>query len=264
MDLNSIGNQAIELIREVGVFISNERKSFSKERIENKGVNDFVSYVDKEAEKKLVTGLKKILPSSGFITEEKTATHSNEEYIWIIDPLDGTTNFIHNLAPHAISVALQYKNETMLGIVYELGADEMFYSWKGINVFCNKTQISVSESSNLSEGLIATGFHTNKFECLQHQLLVVSEVVRVSHGIRRHGSAATDLAYVAAGRFDGFFEQSLSAWDVAAGAFLITQAGGSVTDYKGANNYIAEREIVAGTIGVHHDLLELILNAFSE
>ncbi len=260
MDLNKTGLQVIELIREVGNFITNERAVFSKDKIETKGLHDFVSYVDKNAEMKLVAGLKKIIVGSGFITEEKTADYTNEDYVWIIDPLDGTTNFIHNLSPHAISVALQYKSETILGVVYEIGLNEMFYSWKDSEVFCNEKIIQVSPARNLSEGLIATGFHTHNFENLANQLYVVSEVVKQSHGIRRHGSAATDLAYVAAGRFDGFFEHGLSVWDVTAGSYLVKKAGGVVSDYKGSDNYLFGREMVAGTPGVHKNLIEIINN----
>ncbi len=258
MELNTIGNKVIKLTKKVGAFINNERKNFSISDVENKGLHDFVSYVDKQAEQKLVDGLKEIIPESGFITEEKTAGHSNEEYIWIIDPLDGTTNFIHNLTPHAISIALQHKSNTIMGVIYELGADEIFYSWQGTPVFCNQKQIRVTGAKNISHGLIATGFHINDFNRLQNHLKVVEHVVKNSHGIRRHGSAATDLAYVAAGRFDGFFEYGLSVWDVAAGAFLVKQAGGKVSDYSGGGNYLYGREIIAGNFGIFNNLLEII------
>ncbi|MDA3891684.1 MAG: inositol monophosphatase family protein [Salinivirgaceae bacterium] len=260
MELNKVGKNVIELAKKIGVFISKERKNFSNSRVESKGMNDFVSYVDKEAEQMLVDGLKLILPESGFITEENTASYKDEHYVWIIDPLDGTTNFIHNLAPHAISIALQYKNETILGVVYELGLGEMFYSWKGTPVFCNKQQVKVSSAESMSDGLIATGFHTNKFERLPMQLNIVDKVVRKSHGLRRHGSAATDLAYVAAGRFAAFFEHELNVWDVAAGAFLVSQAGGVATNYNGEADYLFGREMLAGCKKVHHELLQIIKN----
>ena len=260
MDLNSIGTKVIELTYEVGKFISSERESFSSSKVETKGLHDFVSYVDKQAEIKLVNGLKGILPGSGFITEEKTAGNSNEDYIWIIDPLDGTTNFIHNVAPHSISIALQFKNKTILGVIYELVGDEMFYSWDGTPVFCNKKEISVTSSQHISDGLVATGFHINDFEKLHNHLKVVEQVVKLSHGIRRHGSAATDLAYVAMGRFDAFFEYGLSVWDVAAGAFLVEQANGKVTDYSGNDNYMFGGEILVGTPNVHEELLEILKN----
>lgn len=257
MNLDNIGDKVIDLAYKVGKYISNERENFSTSKVEKKGFHDFVSYVDKQAEHKLVEGLKSILPNSGFITEEKTAGNNNEDYIWIIDPLDGTTNFIHNLTPHAISIALQYKSKTVLGVIYELGGDEMFYSWEGSPVFCNKKEITVTSTQHISDGLIATGFHINDFEKLHKHLKVIEHIVKNSHGIRRHGSAATDLAYIAAGRFDGFFEYGLSVWDVAAGAFLVEQAKGKVTDYKGENNYLFGREIIVGTTGIHKELLEL-------
>ncbi len=258
MELNTIGNKTINLTKQVGNFIVNERQNFNISAVEEKGLHDFVSYVDKQAEQKLVNGLKEIIPNSGFIAEEKTAGHNNEEYIWIIDPLDGTTNYIHNLKPYAISIALQHKSKTILGVIYELGADEIFYSWQGTEAFCNQKQIKVTNAKNISQGLIATGFHINDFNRLHNHLQVVEQVVKNSHGIRRHGSAATDLAYVAAGRFDGFFEYGLSAWDVAAGAFLVQQAGGKVSDYIGENNYLYGREIIAGNFDVYTDLLKII------
>jgi len=258
MNIDTTGNKVIELAKKTGKFISDERIKFNTDDVESKGFHDFVSYVDKQAEQMLVDGLKIILPQAGFITEEKTADNNNEEYIWIIDPLDGTTNFIHNLMPHAISIALQYNSKTILGIVYELGADEMFYSWEGTQAFCNNKIISVSKAKNLSDSLIATGFHINDFSRLQNHLKVIETVVKNSHGIRRHGSAATDLAYVAAGKFDGFFEYGLSVWDIAAGSFIVEQAGGKVSDYSGENNYFYGREIIAGTQGVHNDLLDIV------
>ena len=258
MNLDKIGKQVIELTYNVAKYILNERAIFIQSKVEKKGFHDFVSYVDKQSEKQLVAGLKKIINNSGFITEEKTASNNNEDYIWIIDPLDGTTNFIHNLFPYAISIALQYKQETILGVVYEIGADEMFYSWSGEHAFCNNKKISVTSVETMSEGLIATGFSINDFERLNNHLKVVEEVIKNTHGLHRHGSAATDLAYIAAGRFDGFFEYGLSVWDVAAGAFIVKQANGIVSDYSGKNNYLYGREIVVGTKNVHKDLLEIL------
>jgi myo-inositol-1(or 4)-monophosphatase len=258
MDLNRVGEQVIQLTYKIAEYISKERKSFSISKVESKGLHDLVSYVDKQSEKQLVDGLRKIIPNSGFITEEKTANNNNEDYIWIIDPLDGTTNFIHNLYPYAISIALQYKQETILGVVYELGADEMFYSWKGISAFCNKKEINVTSTKTMNDGLIATGFSINDFDRLEKHLKVAADVIKKSHGLHRHGSAATDLVYVAAGRFDGFFEYGLSVWDVAAGVFILQQANGVVSDYLGKNNYLYGREIVVGTKQVHKELLDIL------
>lgn len=258
MDYNKIGNEVIDLVKTVGDFIKEQGQVFDKKRIESKGLHDFVSFVDKQAEQKLVDGLSRILPNAGFIVEENTAGNKQEDYIWIVDPLDGTTNFIHGVSPHAISVALQYKGKTILGVVYELGLGEAFYSWEGIEAFCNGQIIKVSEAANISEALIAAGMPVNDYSRLKQHLLVVEQVVLNSHGLRRHGSAATDLAYVAAGRFCGFFEYGLSPWDVAAGAYLVQKAGGIVSDYKKGQDYLFGREMLAANPKVHSDLLALL------
>jgi myo-inositol-1(or 4)-monophosphatase len=262
MEYKEITSEVLELAKKAGSFILDQRMLFTSDRIEKKGHQDFVSYVDKEAEKMLVEGLRAILPGSGFIVEEKTAQHANEEFIWVVDPLDGTTNFIHGVTPFAISIALMQHHKTVMGVVYELGQKEFFYSWKDAPVYCNQKPVSVSKAANIAEGLISTGFHISDNSKLNQHLTTVFEIVSNSHGIRRHGSAATDLAYVAAGRFDGFFEYGLSLWDVAAGAFLIEQAGGTVSDYSGTENFLYGREIVAGTIGVHRNLLQLLKKNF--
>ncbi|MCK9206807.1 MAG: inositol monophosphatase [Salinivirgaceae bacterium] len=250
--------QVMEWAKKAGSFILEQHTNFSRDLVESKGHQDFVSYVDKETEKMLVAALRELIPSSGFIVEEKSASHNNEAYIWVIDPLDGTTNFIHGVTPFAISIALLYNNEPVIGIVYELGRQEFFYSWKGAPVYCNGKEIKVSKAPDIASGLISTGFHISDVSKLNQHLKTVYQVVSNSHGLRRHGSAATDLAYVAAGRFDGFFEYGLSPWDVAAGSFLVVQAGGKVSDYLGGQNYFYGREIVAGTAGVHAALLKLL------
>lgn len=258
MDYNEITFSVLNAAKKAGEFILNQRVGFSRDRVEQKGPQDFVSYVDKETEKMLVLILKELIPGCGFIVEEKSASHSGEDFIWVIDPLDGTTNFIHGISPFAISIALLHKGETVIGVVYELGQQEAFYSWKGAPAYCNGNEIMVSSAGRVSEGLISTGFHISDVSRLDQQLKTVFQIVSNSHGIRRLGSAATDLAYVAAGRFDGFFEYGLSPWDVAAGAFIVQQAGGKVSDYSGGTNYFYGREIIAGTIGVHADVLKLL------
>jgi myo-inositol-1(or 4)-monophosphatase len=262
MNLEQVLNRTIKVAEKAGNFITEQAQDFSIDVVEKKGHQDYVSYVDKEAERILVEGLRGILPDSGFIAEENTAGHHNEKYLWIIDPLDGTTNFIHGVAPFAISIALQIDGETVLGLVYELGQKELFYSCSGMPVYCNQKVVTVSKADGLKNGLIATGFHTGNFERLEQQLTVVKKIVEGSHGLRRHGSAATDLAYVAAGRFDGFFEYGLNPWDVAAGAFLVQQAGGKVSDFTGGGNYMFGKEMIAGSPKVHDDLLSLLKTKF--
>jgi myo-inositol-1(or 4)-monophosphatase len=234
------------LSKEVGVFIKKERGNFSTDQIEIKGKNDFVSYVDKTAEKKLVEGLSILLPEAGFIAEEGTSTKKGDIYNWIIDPLDGTTNFIHGIPCFAISIALMRNNKLVLGVIYEINLDECFYAWEGSKAYLNEKEISVSKTKTLNESLLATGFPYYDYDRQDEYMELFKYFMKHTHGLRRLGSAATDLAYVACGRFDGFYEYSLSPWDVAAGAFIVQQAGGKVTDFKGNDNYIFGKEIVAG------------------
>jgi myo-inositol-1(or 4)-monophosphatase len=247
MDLQKIGNETIEVVKQAAAFIKEGRRNFSNNDIQEKSLNSLVSYIDIESEKILVAGLKKIIPNSDFLTEENTTTQSfNSDWLWIIDPLDGTTNFIHQIPAYAVSVALQYKNETVLGIVYEINRDECFHAIKNQGAFLNNKRISVNQNNSLSNSLIATGFPYEKFDYIDKYISILKELMIQSRGVRRLGSAAIDLAYVACGRFDLFFEYNLNPWDIAAGALLVSEASGKVTDFKAGNNYLFGREIVAG------------------
>jgi len=234
----------IEIAREAGRFIASEADKFRTESIEYKSDNDFVSYVDKGAEKMLVEALEKLIPDAGFITEENTSSKIGNEYRWIIDPLDGTTNFIHGLVPYAVSVALQQNAKTVLGVVHEIGRNETFYALKNHGAFLNGKAISVSKTSKVKSSLIATGFPYKLFTKLPQFMNTLHFFMQNSHGIRRLGSAATDLAYAACGRFEAFYEYGLSPWDVAAGALLVEEAGGMVCDFQGEDNYIFGGELI--------------------
>lgn len=238
----------IVLVKETGEFIRQESRKFDDSKIEYKGKNDLVSYVDKEAEQKLVKGLSDILPGSGFIAEEGTSSHKSDIYNWIIDPLDGTTNFTHGLPVYAISIALLKRGVLTLGIVYEINRDECFHAIKGQGAFLNHSPIQVSPAKTLDKSLLATGFPYYNFDQMRQYLMIINDFMQSTHGLRRMGSAAVDLAYTACGRFEGFFEYNLNAWDVAAGALLVQEAGGKVTDFKGGSEYIFGREIVAGNV----------------
>ncbi|QSE98733.1 inositol monophosphatase family protein [Fulvivirga lutea] len=244
-------------ILQTGQFIREEAYQFSADRIERKGFNDLVSYVDKEAEKMLVSSCSEALPEAGFITEEGTKTERKVEYNWIIDPLDGTTNFTHGLPVYSISVALMRNEKLVIGVVYEINRDEFFYAVEGSPAYCNDEEIKVSKVNTLSESLLATGFPYYDFEQMQSYLKILNDFMQSTHGLRRMGSAAVDLAYVACGRFEGFFEYNLNAWDVAAGAFIVQQAGGQVTDFKGGNDFVFGREIVASS-NVQNEMLQVI------
>lgn len=245
MQYKDICEKAIKVIENAGNFILRESGKFSADDVETKSLNSFVTYVDKSAEKLLVQGLTQIIPEAGFLTEEETIQKEGKEFNWIIDPLDGTTNFIHKIPVFSISVALNHFDETVIGIVLELNRNECFYSWKGSKVYLNGKEVKTSESESIKESLIATGFPYYDFEILKQYMAIIEELAKKSQGIRRLGSAAVDLAYVACGRFDIFFEHSLNPWDVAAGAFLAKQAGAAVTDFSGGNNYLFGREIIA-------------------
>lgn len=257
IDLNRILTNTKTLVLEVGDFIRKESEDFSKSDIEHKGLNDLVSYVDKEAEKKLVDGCASILPEAGFIAEEGTSDKTGETYNWVIDPLDGTTNFTHGLPVYSISLALMQEDRIVMGIVYEICRDECFYAIKGSQAFMNEQPICVSSVEKLSGSLLATGFPYYEFDRMQKYLSILNDFMQSTHGLRRMGSAAVDLVYVACGRFEGFFEYNLNAWDVAAGAFIVQQAGGKVTDFNNGSDYIFGREILA-TGHIHDEMLEVI------
>lgn len=247
MNIKSIESNVIELTQEVGSFIRTESQNFDRSRIEQKeGFNNLVSYVDKESEKRLVNGLSAILPGSGFIGEEGTNIPSQNDYTWVIDPLDGTTNFTHGLPPFSISIGLLKNQKPVLGVVYEVMLKECFYASEGNGAHCNGAPIRISGITQLSESLLATGFPYQQLEKMDAYLEIIRTFLDQTHGIRRLGSAAVDLAYVACGRLDGFFEYNLNPWDVAAGGYIVEQAGGRVTDFQGGPNYLFGRELCAG------------------
>ncbi|CAN5350889.1 inositol monophosphatase family protein [soil metagenome] len=262
INLQTLCQEVGKLSKEVGVFIKSEREKFSSEKIEVKGKNDFVSYVDKTSEKMIVKKLSILLPEAGFIAEEGTSTKKGEVYNWIIDPLDGTTNFIHGIPCFAISIALMRNKELVLGVIYEINFDECFYAWEGSKAYLNGTEISVSKTAKLSDSLLATGFPYYDYKRMDEYMELFKYFMKNTHGLRRLGSAATDLAYVACGRFEGFYEYSLQPWDVAAGAFIVQQAGGKVTDFKGEGNYIFGKEIVAGNALFFDEFLDVVKSHF--
>jgi myo-inositol-1(or 4)-monophosphatase len=257
MNLEIILQKVKSLTREVAAFIEKEAESFDTGKIEYKGVNDLVSYVDKESERKLIQGLGEILPEAGFIAEEGTSSKRGEEFQWIIDPLDGTTNFTHGLPVFAISIALLKGKDIVLGVVHEINRDEVFFAIKNGKAYCNDKEIHVSGIKSLDQSLLATGFPYYNFDKMEAYLTTLNDFMQKTHGLRRMGSAAVDLVYVACGRFEGFFEYNLNAWDVAAGAFIVQQAGGYVSDFSGGDNYLFGREIVA-SCEVHKESLKVI------
>ncbi len=256
--LQDILQKSIELIIKVGAFIKVEATKFDKSKIQRKGFNDLVSIVDQSAERLLVAGLSEITPEAGYLAEEGTFSDDGRPLKWIIDPLDGTTNFVHGLPIYSISIALESNGEILLGLIFDVGREECFYAVKGHGSFLNGKQISVSKTNTLADSLLATGFPYNNFKKMNHYLAILEDLMKSSHGLRRMGSAAIDLAYVACGRFEGFFEYNLNPWDVAAGVLLVQEAGGIVTDFSGKDNMVYGREIIAAG-NIHPELKSTIL-----
>ena len=258
MDLEKICSQVVELSRNTGEFIKGELNSFSQNHIEVKGVHNFVSYVDKSSEQQIVTSLSKLLPAAGFIAEEGTGKPSETGLNWVIDPLDGTTNFIHGLPPFAISIALMEGDEVILGVIHEISLNETFWAWRGSDAFLNGNKIRVTNINTVNDSLIATGFPYYDYDRIVPFFKTMEHFMRHSHGLRRLGSAATDLAYVACGRFEAFYEYSLQPWDVAAGALIVQQAGGTVSDFSGKKNYIFGKEIIATNSHIQSEFQEIV------
>jgi myo-inositol-1(or 4)-monophosphatase len=256
IDLKDICFEIEKAARETGEFILKESKGFDINRKEIKGLNDFVSYVDKGSEVMLVERLSHILPEAGFITEEGTSVKKGLKYCWVIDPLDGTTNFLHGLHPYAISLALMEYDEVVAGVIYEVNGNEIFTAWKGGGAWLNGHQIHVSKATRLEDSLIATGFPYYDFSRIDPYMKCLIYFCKHTHGIRRLGSAAIDLAYVACGRFEAFYEYGLHPWDIAAGIIIVREAGGRVSDFSGNEKNLSGDEIIASTNQVFSEVLE--------
>ncbi|MDD6473551.1 MAG: inositol monophosphatase family protein [Bacteroidales bacterium] len=242
--------------RETGSFLRTERESFDEGRIEQKHSHDYVSYVDKSAEERLVEQLRKILPEAGFVTEEGLAGKSSETYWWVVDPLDGTTNFIHRNLPYAVSVALRTACEVLLGVIYDATADECFYAWKDGGAYLNDNPISVNKSHTIDSALLCLELPYNVNAYKTFALQLINHFYGRAGGIRMNGSAAVALAHVAAGRLDGWIEHYIGFWDYMAGLIIIREAGGKVTDFKGKEFCIDDVDIVASNGVIHDDLVE--------
>ena len=264
MNLEVLNQEVNAIVREVGSYIASQKDHLSSTDIDSKGIHDLVTFVDKRSERMLIDQLSRLLPDSGFLVEEQTVENTGKEYTWIIDPLDGTTNFIHGLPAYSISIALMKGPGLIMGTVLDVEADECFHAWQDGPAFLNDHIIAVSKTDTLGDSLLATGFPYSDFEQLDNYLELLKYLMKNTRGIRRFGSAAIDLAWVACGRFDGFWEYSLKPWDVAAGSFILKQAGGIVHDFKGGNNYLYGKEIVGGNPEIQQELLNLVKNFFNE
>jgi myo-inositol-1(or 4)-monophosphatase len=255
---SGILEKAILVVREASAFIRANRNTVGQEQVEVKSVNSLVSYVDKKAENILVSGLQSLLPEAGFITEEATTGQSSKEYTWIIDPLDGTTNFLHDIPLFCVSVALVKDNTPVIGIVHEIVADEMFWAIAGSGAFLNGQPIRVSGAGKIEDVLFATGFPYEKKNLTEAHFTSLKKILSRTRGIRRLGTAAADLCYVACGRFGVYYETSLNPWDVAAGGLIVTEAGGKVTTIQKKDTWLSGESILAFAPGLETGMDEVL------
>ena len=247
------------LCAEVGAFQMQHWQAVKSQDIADKGLNQLVSFVDKESEQRLMEGLAAILPGSCFIGEEYNPDSVlTDQPTWIIDPLDGTTNFLHGLPVFAVSVALWDSGDTQLGVVHAPAMGETFTAVRGGGARLNGKPLVLEGEVPLSQSLIATGFPYYDFDKMAPYLELLSDLMRGTHGLRRMGSAAIDLAYTACGRFDAFFEMNLSPWDIAAGMLLVEEAGGKVCDFSGGDSVLFGQEIIACSANLFPDFFPAV------
>lgn len=260
-DLRILTGKICDVARTAGRFLKEERKSFRREAVEEKHAHDYVSYVDKESEKRIVAALGALLPEAGFIVEEGSAVYRDEPYCWVVDPLDGTTNYIHGNAPYCVSIALRNKHELLLGVVYDPCLDECFYAWKGGGAYLNGQSLQVSSVRSMEASFVVTELPYNSEQYARTGEYLIRELYGRVAGIRMNGSAAIALCYVAAGRFDAWLEAFLGKWDFSAAALIVQEAGGRVTDFYGNAGFIDGHHVVATNGWLHPFLLELVQKA---
>jgi len=250
-------NIAVKAARRAGSIITRASEDIGSLTINDKGFNDFVTEVDLASEKEIIRVLKASYPDHAFLGEESGLSHQADN-VWIIDPLDGTTNFLHGFPQYCVSIALEQKGEITQAVIYDPNRNDLFTATKGQGAYLNQKRMRVSNKSKLKESILGTGFPFRDFQHLPVYLEIFEDVVRGTSGVRRPGSAALDLAYVAAGWFDGFFEINLSKWDIAAGGLLVTEAGGIVSDFSEKDGWLESGNIVATTPKIYDPLIKII------
>ncbi|MES2635903.1 MAG: inositol monophosphatase family protein [Pseudomonadota bacterium] len=249
---------AVKAAREAGRIINKGSNDVGALTVQSKDFNDYVSEIDRAAEQAIIDTLRYAYPDHGFLGEESGNTNQESENIWIIDPLDGTTNFLHNFPVYCVSIALQQKGVLTQAVIYDPVRNDLFTATKGRGAFLNDKRIRVANRSKLQTALIATGFPFKNFTHLDTYMAMLKDMIKNTSGIRRPGSAALDLAYVAAGYTDGFFEMNLSAWDIAAGGLLVQEAGGIVGDFEGNESWLTTGNIVAANPKVFSQMLQVL------
>ncbi len=245
-ELFRLGIEVKRVVAKAADFIRQHRDQVASNQVIEKGTNSLVSYVDQQAEEILAKGLSELLPQAGFITEEGMVEQSQKSLTWIIDPLDGTTNFLYSVPYFSVSVALYDGKDVVIGVVHEVMSNEVFYALKDGGAFLNDRKIQVTDRSSFQDVLIGTGFPYKTENTKPGHFKALEKVLFSTRGIRRIGSAALDLCYVACGRFGAFYENSLNSYDIAAGALIVMEAGGIVTDFEGGEHWLFEG-IILGT-----------------
>lgn len=250
-------NIAVKAARRAGNLIHRSADKIDHLTITRKSHSDFVSEVDRAAEQTIIQTLLDAYPTHAILAEE-SGSQGESEFLWIIDPLDGTTNFLHGFPQYSVSIALQHNGIITQAVVYDPVKNELFTATRGRGAFLNDKRLRVSKRLHLADSLIGTGFPYTSFEHMDAYLAIFKELIQKTAGLRRPGSAALDLAWMAAGRCDGFFETGLKPWDMAAGCLLITEAGGMVSDLHGSDTYLKTGHICAGNPDIHPLLLQLM------
>ena len=258
LDLEQLTADVCRIATAAGHFLKEERKNFRRESVIEKCTHDYVSYVDKESERRLVTELSALLPEAGFIAEEGSATYNDEPYCWVIDPLDGTTNYIHDNAPYCVSIALRSRDELLLGVVYEVCRDECFYAWKGGKAWLNGEPLHISDTDDVTNAFLIVELPYNDAAYKQIAMHLLDDLYGKAGAIRMNGSAAAAICYVAAGRFDGWLEAFIGKWDYSAAALIVLEAGGEVTDFYGSRDFMEGHHIIATNGHLHAYLQDLV------
>jgi myo-inositol-1(or 4)-monophosphatase len=258
--LHPMLNIAIKAARSAGSIINRAALDLEVLKVGRKGPNDYVSEVDRAAENIIIQTLLEAYPGHGILAEESGREQGakDSEYLWIIDPLDGTTNFLHGLPMYAVSIALAHRGQVQQAVVYDPTRNDLYFASKGRGAFVNDRRLRVSKRLRLSESLIGTGFPFRKGDNFKRYLKMFEEVMQSCAGVRRPGAASLDLCYVAAGYYDGFFETGLSPWDVAAGSLMVTEAGGLIGNFTGESDFMYQREVVAGNPKIYGQLVQML------
>lgn len=257
-NLEQLTAEVCRIARETGRFLKEERKNFRREAVEKKHAHDYVSYVDKESEQRIVSRLHVLLPEAGFITEEGSAKYRGESCCWVVDPLDGTTNYIHDVTPYCVSIALRSRDELLLGVVYEPVRDECFYAWQGGGAYLDGVRMHVSDVTSLDEACVVEELPYNASQYARTAEHLLSRLYGRVSAVRMNGSAALALCYVAAGRYDAWMEAYIGKWDFSAAVLMVQEAGGVVTDFRGNGSFLDGHHIVAANSALHADVLDIV------